>query len=443
MPDTGSPYYLRYPASTDNVTVHTDLLNLATDVTEGLDLKLNLAGGTLTGRLTLSGHPTSPLHAATKQYVDEHSGSGGGGGSSLLTSGVQSGSVAAFVKSPVRVTATTPATEEWLVTGSNDTIEVEIGQYIGDDYTTVVTQTFDIAHATYSSSASAALYGIDFEGTGFRFGSQGGYAYVEIDDSVYPMSESYVLKVTGGTGTAELGFEVDQEATPENGEWYALPNEELPAVVDLAARVDTLEDNASSSGGLSATRKRISGYWYWAGPPGAISTGTPASGTAMAVRIPGLRANDIISDLGAEVTTALTGGTTGVMDYYIAQNDSSIEYPGIIGGYIGQKTWSSSDALGLVTITATNTYTIPEDGDYWLIYVLRSGTSPTFRSHVQNTTVGFGSETPGMPGLSTAGRAGYTDASFPAHGSITLGTTTWTTSKGGGNIITRHAFKMG
>jgi len=33
-------------------------------------LKLNLAGGTLTGDLTLDGDPTSNLHSATKQYVD-------------------------------------------------------------------------------------------------------------------------------------------------------------------------------------------------------------------------------------------------------------------------------------------------------------------------------------------------------------------------------------
>ena len=33
-------------------------------------LKLNLTGGTLTGALTLSGAPTSNLHAATKSYVD-------------------------------------------------------------------------------------------------------------------------------------------------------------------------------------------------------------------------------------------------------------------------------------------------------------------------------------------------------------------------------------
>jgi hypothetical protein len=37
----------------------------------GLDTKLNLTGGTLTGPLTLSADPINALHAATKQYVDQ------------------------------------------------------------------------------------------------------------------------------------------------------------------------------------------------------------------------------------------------------------------------------------------------------------------------------------------------------------------------------------
>lgn len=37
--------------------------------------KLSLSGGTMTGTLTLSGAPTSNLHAATKKYVDDQSSS--------------------------------------------------------------------------------------------------------------------------------------------------------------------------------------------------------------------------------------------------------------------------------------------------------------------------------------------------------------------------------
>lgn len=40
-------------------------------VDDGLDTKLNLAGGTLTGALVLAADPTNDLEAATKQYVDD------------------------------------------------------------------------------------------------------------------------------------------------------------------------------------------------------------------------------------------------------------------------------------------------------------------------------------------------------------------------------------
>lgn len=40
---------------------------------------LPLAGGTLTGKLTLDGDPTSDMHAATKKYVDDSVANAGGG----------------------------------------------------------------------------------------------------------------------------------------------------------------------------------------------------------------------------------------------------------------------------------------------------------------------------------------------------------------------------
>ena len=43
-----------------------------------LDKKLALAGGTMTGALTLSGAPTAFLHAATKAYVDSVSSTASG-----------------------------------------------------------------------------------------------------------------------------------------------------------------------------------------------------------------------------------------------------------------------------------------------------------------------------------------------------------------------------
>lgn len=44
--------------------------NFATTVTNALAARLQLAGGTMTGALTLSGDPGTALGAATKQYVD-------------------------------------------------------------------------------------------------------------------------------------------------------------------------------------------------------------------------------------------------------------------------------------------------------------------------------------------------------------------------------------
>jgi hypothetical protein len=43
---------------------------VSTATQTALDAKLNLSGGTMTGRVTLSADPTQALHAVTKQYVD-------------------------------------------------------------------------------------------------------------------------------------------------------------------------------------------------------------------------------------------------------------------------------------------------------------------------------------------------------------------------------------
>ena len=50
---------------------------------------LALAGGTLTGALTLSGAPSADLHAATKKYVDDNAGGSGPAPSGVLTARVE------------------------------------------------------------------------------------------------------------------------------------------------------------------------------------------------------------------------------------------------------------------------------------------------------------------------------------------------------------------
>jgi hypothetical protein len=47
------------------------LAGLSGNIQTSLDSKLDLAGGTMTGAITLAGPPTANLHAVTKQYVDD------------------------------------------------------------------------------------------------------------------------------------------------------------------------------------------------------------------------------------------------------------------------------------------------------------------------------------------------------------------------------------
>jgi hypothetical protein len=50
--------------------VETEIGNISSNSTNGLALKVDKSGDTMTGALTLSANPTIGLHAATKQYVD-------------------------------------------------------------------------------------------------------------------------------------------------------------------------------------------------------------------------------------------------------------------------------------------------------------------------------------------------------------------------------------
>lgn len=52
---------------------------MAVGYTSGNPNKVDRAGDTMTGALTLPADPTADLHAATKKYVDDNAGGGGGG----------------------------------------------------------------------------------------------------------------------------------------------------------------------------------------------------------------------------------------------------------------------------------------------------------------------------------------------------------------------------
>jgi hypothetical protein len=55
------------PSGSDEITIDQSQV---TDLEADLGGKLDLSGGTMTGKITLDGDPTSALHAVTKQYVD-------------------------------------------------------------------------------------------------------------------------------------------------------------------------------------------------------------------------------------------------------------------------------------------------------------------------------------------------------------------------------------
>lgn len=50
--------------------IYGSVFGKAADVSALQTGKVSKSGDTMTGKLTLDGDPTSPLHAATKQYVD-------------------------------------------------------------------------------------------------------------------------------------------------------------------------------------------------------------------------------------------------------------------------------------------------------------------------------------------------------------------------------------
>jgi hypothetical protein len=58
-------------SGTSATAVEIDYLSgVESAIQDQLDAKLSLSGGTMTGKITLDGDPSSSLHAATKQYVD-------------------------------------------------------------------------------------------------------------------------------------------------------------------------------------------------------------------------------------------------------------------------------------------------------------------------------------------------------------------------------------
>jgi len=112
--------------------------------TASIGAYLPLAGGTLTGPVYLAGDPTDTLQAATKGYVDAHSGSGGGPGFLPLSGGTMLG--------PLNYTATGGTTSRSAQDRAHDWINVT-------DFGAVLNGTTNDTAAWAAARAAATDYG--------------------------------------------------------------------------------------------------------------------------------------------------------------------------------------------------------------------------------------------------------------------------------------------
>ena len=362
----------------------------------------------------------------------------------LPTEGVLDNAVMAFVDPPVRVTSVGLVYESRRIQSPNNTITVSLGNVLDGVYSALITKTFTITDATYSAVASVAL-SLDLmaENTGFHFGADdSGQIYVENDPDMFPKNSTMRVVVEGGTALAQLGFTAGQYADAGPGAWYAVDNGNLPAIVNLDARLHEVEVNGGAGGGgASATRKRKSGYVYFAGPAGAMGAGVPTIDTATAHLARGLAAGSIISEVGFELAATNTG-VAHTIDWYVFDSDPNNEFPGTCVAYLGQQSLAAASAPGWKSYVAATPYTIPADGDYYIVMVLRSGTpvASSFRMIIANTTVANDPDTVGATSWSTIARVGFNYPSFPA--SPTVGVTGWSVESNA-STMPRVAFRMG
>lgn len=361
----------------------------------------------------------------------------------LPASSLSTGSVLAFSPARPRIVADSAAEQAWVAEAPDNVATVTVSFVYGEDSVLSTSHDITVAPAEYSSAMTAAVYGTTSDPAGVVFGTDGTRCTVELDPEVYPSTQGMSLSVSGPAANA-MGFTDGQESEVLPGQWLVVQDSDLPSTSSLLERIEALEQGGGGGGAaLSSVRRRRSAYWYAAGPPGSVGTLVPVLGTAYALRMPGMAAGNIIDAVSVEISTALTAGNSGVVDFYIAAPHTAYEYPGVLGARLVSYTFTSSDAVGRPTIDATTSYVCPEDGDYWIIMVLRSGTAPTLRALQQNTTVGFGTDSPGTPGVSTVGSPGYRDTAFPEDASIEGGVTGWTSSVNPASAAPRLYWRMG
>lgn len=196
-------------------------------LTADLAAKLALAGGTMTGALTLSGDPSSGLHAATKQYVD-----------ALIQGLDPKGSVKAATTANITLSGTQTIDGVALVAG---------------DRCLVTNQTTAAQNGIYVVAAGAWTRATDMD------------AWSEVPGSWCFVEQGTTLAETGWLCTADTGGTIDSTAV----NWTQL--------FGAASGVTTFN---TRSGAVTLTSGDVTGALTFTPPPNSrtVSAGTGLSG---------------------------------------------------------------------------------------------------------------------------------------------------------------------
>lgn len=195
-----------------------------------IDSKLNLSGGTLTGALTLSGAPTTSLHAVTKQYVDDVVGN-------------------INFHEPVKVASTANVS----LTGNTNPLVIDTYTVLNQDRVLLKDQTDQKENGIYVYTLSTGLFSRatdadntpdgELKGGDFTLvlnGGQSGYGYV--------CSNTTAVTI-GSTNITYVAYNAAKAITPGNGLAEPTPG-------TLAIDTNTTVDKNTAQ---TITNKTISG----------------------------------------------------------------------------------------------------------------------------------------------------------------------------------------
>lgn len=223
------------------------------------DSKLPLAGGTLTGDLTLKGAPTADLHAATKLYVDGKFGLNG-----LL--GIAQGGTNANTAAGARSNLAVPRTDGVGAT-VNSTWNINIGPSVAP--ITVTTATAQVAGPVTGTSTTIRVTDSDVNGSNIPSGP--GYSDIVSVTGVDITTGSKTFTINKVTG-----FQVNTriKATNSSNTGITLQGK-ITAVDNIALTITVTVDKVTGSG------TNVQGPWTFAGLGDTWRVGATVSGTAI------------------------------------------------------------------------------------------------------------------------------------------------------------------